>query len=171
MVSIEDMARVLRDPRRGFRIPSLPAVIGSAHAVSWADVRTGDRQALRLRRMHVKRVGDRVRLLKITNSGLVATDVETRIRNARNPYRIGRICILWRTCSPQNKRETIDVVSARRRITMIYQGLAKVFLICSNPSQHSSRRDRDHGQDASEKDSTAPARNRQRRRQGFRSYL
>jgi hypothetical protein len=49
---------------------------------------------------------------------------------------------------------------------MIYQRLAEVFLICSNPSDHQGRGVRDHGQDASKKDSTAPVRNRQRHRQG-----
>ena len=45
----------------------------------------------------------------------------------------------WWTCSPRSLGQTIDVVSAPRRITMIYQRLAKVFLICSDPAEHPSR--------------------------------
>jgi hypothetical protein len=45
---------------------------------------------------------------------------------------------------------------------MIYQRLAKVFLICSNPLNIQAAGNRDHGQDASDKDSTASARTRAR---------
>ena len=62
----------------------------------------------------------------------VGKDVRQEIRNAINPYRIGMTCIFGRTCSPHKLGQTLDVVSAMRRITMIYQRLAKVFLICSD---------------------------------------
>src|SRR5580704_15718505 len=85
----------------------------------------------------------------------VETDVERKILNSRKPYKTGIICIIRRTCSPRNPGETLDVVSARRRITMIYQRLAKVFLICSDvPAVPALSRDpwrRDRGRSSDER--------------------
>jgi hypothetical protein len=58
--------------------------------------------------------------------------VETNSMIAGSPTTIGTNCILIWTCSPHKLGQTLDVVSAARRITMIYQRLAKVFLICSD---------------------------------------
>ena len=69
------------------------------------------------------------------NQGLVDKTWKGFCRFSRNPMKPGITFTLLGTCSPRKLGKTIDVVSAPCRITMIYQRLAKVFLIRSRASE------------------------------------